>query len=529
MHILGTGMSVTREQQRRVSSPFVSPSHAVRSLFVLLALSIFLVSASVAQGARKATFPLSVSANGRYLVGANNVPFFIAGDAAWTLISNLTKAEVLRYLDDRARHGSTAVFAYLIDEVYGASAPANLEGKEPFRTPGDFSTPNPAYFAHAAWVIKQAERRGIAVWLLPASVGYDGSEWWDDIIRNGPTKCREYGRFLGERFKNLSNIVWMHGGDFSPPSGSEGETNALEILKGINDVNPTSFHTFHGARSPLGLQLSTGSLSTDQVNFARYLNLNGVYHADEAYFPSRVGEAYTLSLRAYNQPNAMPQYVIEGRYECPVSNCPGSTLPTYLTNDPRLIRRQAYWADLSGGTGQFFGNEFVWSFAHGSSGFAPGYWDGPEGIGSVGHQDMERLNRLFTSHDWYKLVPDQDHATVTAGHGTFGAGDYVTAARAEDGSLVMAYLPPTGTETRTLTIDMSQLSGVATAQWFNPTTGTYTTIAGSPFANVGSTNFATPGDNGTGTNDWVLVLQTCTRRSTNLIASGLTDNACRFR
>ncbi len=71
----------------------------------------------------------------------------------------------------------------------------------------------------------------------------------------------------------------------------------------------------------------------------------------------------------------------------------------------------------------------------------------------------------------------------------------------------MAYVPPTATGTRTLTVNMAQLSGVATARWFNPTSGVYTTISGSPFANSGSRNFTTPGENGTGNNDWVLVLQ----------------------
>ncbi|HEY1276210.1 MAG TPA: DUF4038 domain-containing protein [Thermoleophilaceae bacterium] len=477
-----------------------------RSLSALLVLALLTVGTSVAQAKPKATFPLKESANGHYLVGHNNVPFFIAGDASWTIITNLTKADARRYLDDRARHGSTAVFAYLIENTYSRKAPNNIYGVAPFNTPGDFSTPNPVYFNHAAWVVKQAEKRGMAVWLLPAFLGFGaGSDgWWNDIIANGPAKMRAYGRYLGRRFRNFSNIVWMNGGDYSPPSGSEGERNALEILKGINDIKPASFHTFHGARSPLGAAASTGTLSTDQANFAPFLNLNGVYHSDEDTFPSRAGEVYRLSRRAYNQPNVMPAYVIEGRYECPASHCP-SALPSYLTNDPARIRRQAYWADLSGATGQFFGNEFVWSF--GNSELANGTWDGPEGIGSVGHQDMERLNRFFTSHAWYDLVPDQNQTTVTAGYGTFGAADYVTSARTGGGSLVMAYVPPTGTEARTLTVNMSRLSRKTTAQWFNPATGAYIAVAGSPFANAGSRDFTTPGDNGTGANDWVLVLK----------------------
>ena len=41
----------------------------------------------------------------------------------------------------------------------------------------------------------------------------------------------------------------------------------------------------------------------------------------------------------------------------------------------------------------------------------------------------------------------------------------------------------------------------------DPTTGTFTATAGSPLANNGAREFTTPGDNGTGANDWVLVLE----------------------
>jgi hypothetical protein len=55
---------------------------------------------------------------------------------------------------------------------------------------------------------------------------------------------------------------------------------------------------------------------------------------------------------------------------------------------------------------------------------------------------------------------------------------------------------------------MERLSGPANARWYNPTDGTYRSIAESPLANSGSRDFTTPGDNGTSTNDWVLVLET---------------------
>ena len=75
------------------------------------------------------------------------------------------------------------------------------------------------------------------------------------------------------------------------------------------------------------------------------------------------------------------------------------------------VRRQAYWAILSGGTGQFMGNRPMWLFDPG--------WEAA--LNSVGSLDMERLGRLFHSRPWYDLVPDQKHEVVVGGLGEFRA------------------------------------------------------------------------------------------------------------
>lgn len=45
-----------------------------------------------------------------------------------------------------------------------------------------------------------------------------------------------------------------------------------------------------------------------------------------------------------------------------------------------------------------------------------------------------------------------------------------------------------------------------TAQWYDPTTGVYRTIAGSPFPRKGRFAVTSPPRNGSGDGDWVLVL-----------------------
>src|SRR5207248_1310688 len=98
-------------------------------------------------------------------------------------------------------------------------------------------------------------------------------------------------------------------------------------------------------------------------------------------------------------------------------------------------------------------------------------------LNSTGEASMQHLAGLFTSVAWQNLVPDWNHVVLTSGYGTWGGTDYAAAERTSDGTLAIAYLPTV----RTVTIDMSQLSGSVTAQWYDPSAGTYSTVVGSPF------------------------------------------------
>ncbi|MGH9672958.1 MAG: putative collagen-binding domain-containing protein, partial [Bryobacteraceae bacterium] len=233
--------------------------------------------------------------------------------------------------------------------------------------------------------------------------------------------------------------------------------------------------------------------------FAPYLDLDSVYPGDElgsggTNQPTSPAQPYTMSLQAYNREGFRPHYLIEARYESLLGR-PENAGP-HASDRPRF-RRQVFWSMLAGSTGHFFGNFPVWPFSKG--------WDGAEGIGSPGNRDMERIGVLFRSRPWHKLVPDQGHTAVTSGYCSFGQPDYVAAALAGDGSLIMAYVPDSGQRKRTLIVDMTRLSAKAEAKWFNPANGKYKSIG--VRANSGSQRFEVPDDSGTGASDWVLVLE----------------------
>ena len=122
---------------------------------------------------------------------------------------------------------------------------------------------------------------------------------------------------------------------------------------------------------------------------------------------------------------------------------------------------------------------------------------------------MTRLGRLFDPLPWYDLVPSgpsRMKKLVTEGGGTFGQPDYVTAAATSDGKVLLAYIPPE-TRSSSITVDMTALKDSARAQWFDPTSGNYLEVSGSPFPNTGTRSFKIPGKNSAGAGDWILLLQ----------------------
>lgn len=122
------------------------------------------------------------------------------------------------------------------------------------------------------------------------------------------------------------------------------------------------------------------------------------------------------------------------------------------------------------------------------------------------------MNQFFADRPWYDLVPDQYHSVVTGGYGTSGEIDHVSVVYTNDKKNAYAYFSSTGTGTRSITVNTGFFSGSGTARWFNPTSGAYTAIG--DFTNSGSQSFGTPGNNGTGTNDWVLVLEVSSPENT---------------
>ena len=363
----------------------------------------------------------------------------------------------------------------------GSLSYANINTDAP-----DFTTPNEPYWSFVDGLLAYAESKGLLVFMFPAYVGYKGGEqgWMAEVVANGTTKMQAYGAWIATRYKNQKNLVWMMGGDMgTAPNTFDSRQTAVEnaLLTGLKSVT--------GQQSTLfSAEWTSESIATDQAMFGSSMTLNGVY--------SWSGDVNNQGRRAYSRIPTKPVFLLEEPYD---EEGPDGNGVNRSATQP--VRRFQWWGWLSTIGGYVSGNGYVWPF--GST------WR--DHLDTQGSRDMARLNAFMSSIAWFNLVPSGLGGTrtlITAGASSVSASDYVAAAAAPDGSLLVAYVPPT--HSGSISVDMSTMGGPSRALWLDPTAGVYTDNIGSQLANSGSRSFTTPGNNSTGARDWVLVLETGT-------------------
>ena len=418
---------------------------------------------------RAADYPLNVGPTQRYLVDRNGRPFLIVGDSPQALIANVSEAQADRFFANRHKAGFNSVWINLLCNTYTGGRPdaTTYDGIAPFTRPGDLSAPNPSYFARADAMIRLAAKHGLEVFLDPIETG----GWLEVLRRNGRAKDYAYGRYLGRRYGRYPNIVWLNGNDFQTWRQPGDDGLVLAVAKGIRSAAPRQLQT-----SELNFLIST---SLDDRRWSGILGLDAAY----TYAPT-----YAEVLKAYNRRDHLPAFMIEANYE-----------GEHGYTGPSTLRRQEYWTMLSGATGQFYGNKYTWQFADGWQGY----------VDTIGSRQLTYVTNLFSRRRWFDLAPDSAHRLVVGGYGTYSSSgevsgnDYVAAARTPNGRLAIAYLP-TG---HPVDIDMARMAGRRVhAQWYDPTSGEYVPVLGSPFARSGRRRLTVPGKNHDGDTDWVLVL-----------------------
>ena len=401
-------------------------------------------------------FPVTVSANRRHLVDRQGRPFFLTADTGWQVFANVDAEAAAFYLDQRRQAGFNTIQAYLVN--WDIRKP-NAAGVKPFHD-DDISRPNDRYFDHVDRVLRMGAERGLLMTIGPIEL--DSS-----FDRVTPENLAAYGQYLGRRYRSFDNLIWMLGGD----RNADGRVPAVRALAAaLLESDDRHLMTYHPR------ERSSSAWFHDDA----WLSFNMF---QSGYFS--MVRAHTQVIADYRRTPVKPVLDGEHAYEQPG------------VADALQVRRGAYWAVLSGALGVVYGGYSV--FLMDDDGAERGW---RESLDLPGVRHVHHLRRLMESSEWHRLVPDHDHRVVTHGFGGEGREDYAPAARADDGSRVIVYLP----SRRDVTVDLSNLSGPGRAFWFDPTTGTRQE-AGGPFESGGFRAFSPPASNAAGEPDFVLIIE----------------------
>ena len=416
---------------------------------------------------------LKVSPNGRYFVDQDDKPFFYLGDTCWLLFQRLNREEVDEYLKDRAGKGFSVIQAYVIRGL-GARHPdgnGSLLGEAPF-IDRDPTKPNEAFFKNVDYVINRANELGLVMALVTAKswhVNKHPERVFD--AKNAYT----FGKFLAKRYKDNA-VLWYVGGDSKP--GADREV-WVAMAKGHQDGS--------GGKHLVSYHGSGHTSSSTWFHKDKWLDFNSIQSGH-----GWAAKTYEYINRDYELSPAKPTVDMEPSYE---NHPTGAKTPRI---DSHQVRKGAYWAMLAGAAGHGYGAlDLFWLYKEDQGPFPKnGFQPWRKAIAYEGSHQVGLMRRLFELRPWYKLVPDQSVVAFGQEEGE----SHIQAARAEDGSFLIAYTPLG----RSVGIHMHKLSGKRiTARWYDPQKGNWSEIG--TYANEGKREFTAPSQGEK--NDWVLVLE----------------------
>ena len=419
---------------------------------------------------------LQVSENLRYVEHSDGTPFLWIGDTAWQLFYRLKSRDaggndLEMYFSNRKEKGFTVIQAVLVDELdYKSGKGCAENGSTPF-IDRDPTRRVETYWQWVDYVISRAEHQGMYMCLLPCWGNWVNNEAIFDSL-----SAYDYGRFLGERYKDRPNIIWMPGGDREVDAGQKIIWNSM--AKGIKDQTGTRhLITFH----PRGAKSSSEVFHSESwLDFNTYQSGHAI---DEP-------NAWQLAIRDVHRTPAKPTLNSEPGYEGIVAkfweSCNNPVLTDYH------VRRDAYRSLLSGAWGHTYGHSSIWQMLRpGDKPAACADVDVPwyHAIEWEGATQMSHVARLLKS----RPAPRQmDESLVAEG---LGSGSMRMGASLGE-NFALIYFP--ASMTRSIATD--KISGdQVKCYWFDPRSGTSTLIG--TFAKSGEHRFTTPDDL-----DWMLVI-----------------------
>jgi hypothetical protein len=434
---------------------------------------------------------ITPSPDHRFLVTQSGQPFFWLADTAWEIFHRLKRDEAEDYLETRRQQGFNVIQAVVLAEFDGLHAP-NANGHVPLL--GDDPTrPNEFYFRYVDEIIRLAAEKGLYVGLLPTwGDKVHGGLWGKGPVIFNVENARAYGKFLGLRYQNDRNILWILGGD-RPADGYESLWAGMAegIVEGLGR---RPFFTYH----PRG-----GASSSAWLHDSNWLDMNMLQSGHS------VWDAPTWDMISsdYQRIPAKPVLDGEANYEDhPVDPFRRKWQANFGRFTDYDVRKQAYRAVFAGACGHTYGHHSVWQFwtlPREPVNFPMPTWE--EAILRPGAAQMIHLKNLLLSRPYLSRIPaqemllDEKEIPASEPRDRFQPlrAAHPRATRCAEGTYAMVYIPQAEQSIR---LDLSGLAGTLTACWYDPRTGKAHVIG--EYSNARITTFTTP----MAGPDWVLVL-----------------------
>jgi len=430
--------------------------------------------------------PLRVSDNKHFLVTKDGKPFFWLGDTGWELFHRLNKENAAQYFKKRSEQGFNVIQAVVLAELNGLHTP-NANGDIPLLNDNP-ATPNEAYFKFVDTLLDLAEKNNIYIGLLPT--------WGDKVFKNkwgtgpeifNPSNARVFGKWIGERYKRRTNIIWIIGGDRNPRDSSQDVAIWRAMAAGVVEGVGGSDHalmTFHP--QPDGESSSSAWFQKDEWLDANMLQTG---HCRDT-------PVWEMVSDDYNKQPLKPVVNGENIYEeMPVCFNP-KELGYANAYD---VRKAAYLSVFAGAFGHTYGcGPVIWFSEKGANLFAK-FHSWQESLDLPAANEMKYLRVLIESRPGLERIPDQDLLTTDGGP----AAERIQVTRGKDYAFIYsAYGRP-------IIIKGKKISGnKLNATWYDPRTGKSTFIGA--FDNKDGLNFTPPlpvaSPVPSQKEDWVLIL-----------------------
>lgn len=456
---------------------------------------------------------LKISENRRYFVTEDGIPFSWLADTNWTMPQRMKWDDAEYLMQKRKSQGFTVL------QIVALDPEADSEMRSPIGEKAlhdnNLLTPNEKYFEYLDWILDKAESYGFYVLLLPVwGQLVVGHNWMGQTFEKTVTENNafQFGKWIGERYKNRSHIIWCLGGDRQPVHLGTDYKNVWRLMaegiaKGVlgkdlkyNQPDPAwedllmTYHTCHEMETG---KCSTMSYWTDEDVWIRFIMLQSGH--------GLTVKNYELVAKEYNREHIMPVWDGEPAYEMMPSSWP-------VANDfhgPWMVRKRAFWSLFAGAFGYTYGHSSVWCSVSEKERNEMNQFTWFEALDSEGSSHMKHLREFMDATQIMTYIPSQELLTDTASAGE-NPDMHLQACISPKKDTICVYLPGGGG----ISINVIPLNSAAVwIWWYRPSDGrfytdkqTVTDTAVKQFPKAG-TLYAEAPTSGL-EQDWVLIIKT---------------------